>query len=303
LLIFNKKGENTMKTRPADFAGSWYPGNAAACEKQIQSFLKEKPQKAFKGSNILGGIVPHAGWFFSGSIACTVINSLKDEAPPDVFLMYGMHLHQNSSAFIMTEGSWDTPFGPIEIHEMLAKKMAAKFTFTIETAGRYNRDNTIELQLPFIKYFFPESKILPMGIPPTHQSIEIGKAVVLSAQQMGLNVKIVGSTDLTHYGPNYGFMPKGSGETALKWVKTVNDKQMIDAMLALNSEHVMDKALNNQSACCSGAASAAIASAKQLGSTQTEMLSYATSYDISPGSSFVGYVGIVFKRSEQHRFY
>jgi MEMO1 family protein len=52
--------------------------------------------------------------------------------------------------------------------------------------------------------------------------------------------------------------------------------------------------LKNYNACCSGAAATAIVAAKKLGAVGGEKLVYATSYDIRPDSSFVGYVGIVF---------
>jgi hypothetical protein len=283
-----------MNIRPADFAGSWYPGNPVDCEKEIQSFLTRYRTTPSSERYPVGGIVPHAGWFFSGAIACAVVHSLTGKQPPDVILIYGMHLHHHSPAYIMTEGAWDTPFGPLQIHEAIAERMTEKFPFKIETASRYHQDNTIELQLPFIKYFFPETQILPMGVPPTDQAEQIGKAAAAIARDFGLSVRIIGSTDLTHYGSNYGFTTKGSRESALKWVKTVNDKQVIDAMLALDPARVIGEASAHQNACCSGAAAAAIASVKELGSSKADMIAYATSYEKSPGSSFVGYVGIVF---------
>jgi len=63
----------------------------------------------------------------------------------------------------MIEGSWATPLGDLEIDQELGKKLHAEFPFVVETATRYDQDNTIELQLPFIKHYFPEAKILPPG--------------------------------------------------------------------------------------------------------------------------------------------
>jgi AmmeMemoRadiSam system protein B len=57
---------------------------------------------------------------------------------------------------------------------------------------------------------------------------------------------------------------------------------------------VIDEALARQNACCAGAAATAIEAAKHLGADRAESIAYATSYDKSPGDSFVGYVGIVF---------
>ncbi len=283
-----------MKVRKSIFSGSWYPGNPAGCEKEIKSFLKEYPTKTIAQRALTGGIVPHAGWYFSGSIACNVIHCLKDEKPPDVFVIFGMHLHTRSPSYIMTDGAWETPFGAIEIEKSLAGALVEQFTFQIETAENFTQDNTIELQLPFIKYFFGDTKIVPMGVPPTQKSLEIGKAVADISQRLGLRVKVLGSTDLTHYGMNYGFVSHGTGPAALDWVRNENDRRVIEAMLAMDPDKVISEALANQNACCSGAAATAIAAAKRLGAGKAETIAYATSYDKSPGDSFVGYAGIVF---------
>jgi len=283
-----------MKVRKSAFAGSWYPGSAAGCEKEIESFLKEYDTKTISERALIGGIVPHAGWYFSGSIACNVIRCLQDEKPPDAFVIFGMHLHASSPSYIMTDGAWETPFGAIEIEKSLAGALVEQFTFQIETAENFTQDNTIELQLPFIKYFFKDTKIVPIGVPPAQKSLEIGEAMADISNRMGLRIKVIGSTDLTHYGLNYGFVSQGTGPVAVDWVRNENDRRVIDAMLAMDSDKVIKEGLANQNACCSGAAATAIATAKQLGSKQAETIAYATSYDKSPGDSFVGYVGIVF---------
>ena len=281
-----------MKARKAVFAGSWYPESASECQRQIKEFIKDA--KTFSGIKPVGGIVPHAGWYYSGKIACNVIKILSEAGAPDVLLIFGMHLHAGSPRFLMKEGSWETPFGEIEIEERIAARLAEKYSFEIETAQRFTRDNTIELQLPFIKYFFKNVKIVPMGVPPVEESLTIGRDAVKIAKGLGLKVMVLGSTDLTHYGENYGFVSHGTGAQAVKWVKNENDKRVIDAMLEMNPGKVIKEALSNDNACCAGAAATAISAAKELGATRAELVSYTTSYDISPGDSFVGYAGIIF---------
>ncbi len=283
-----------MKTRKADFAGSWYPSSASECEKEIQNFLKSQLPAPSLGRRPVGGIVPHAGWFFSGSIACNVIKALADEPAPDVIFIFGMHLHPGSSSYLMKEGAWETPFGELLIDETIAGQLAEKFPFVIETPDNYTPDNTIELQLPFIKYFFQDCKIVPIGVPPNKKCMEIGAFTVKTANRLGRRIKVVGSTDLTHYGLNYGFTPKGTGKEALDWVVNENDRSVIDAMLSMEPEKVLSEALASQNACCAGAVTAAIAAGKQVGAKNAQMMAYATSYDKIPGNSFVGYVGIIF---------
>ena len=68
-----------MDTRKPVFAGSWYPAGKSECEAQIQEFLNDTRFRVSPASGYLGGIVPHAGWIFSGSLACNVIAALKPE--------------------------------------------------------------------------------------------------------------------------------------------------------------------------------------------------------------------------------
>ena len=143
-----------MNVRKATFAGSWYPSSAKGCEKEISSFLKEIKVKDVSIEQRIGGIVPHAGWYFSGSIACNVIHCLREKPPPDVLVIFGMHLHPGSPCYMMKEGAWETPFGEIHIEKELADELDKRFKFIIETPQDFTQDNTIELQLPFVKYFF-----------------------------------------------------------------------------------------------------------------------------------------------------
>ena len=283
----------SSKIRQPVFAGSWYPASAADCEKEIKDFLAEGQNLTPPDRELVAGIVPHAGWYFSGSIACNIIHCLKGDPPPDAIVVFGMHLHPDSSCYMMAEGAWGTPFGEIPVEEKLAAEIAAIFAFKIETPHNFSRDNTIELQLPFIKYFFEDAKILAMGVPPNQTSLDIGRAVATISRQMGISIKVIGSTDLTHYGSNYGFESQGSGKQAVDWVRNENDRRVINAMLEMAPEEVIAEARASQNACCAGAAATAIETAKHLGADRADELAYATSYDKSPGESFVGYVGIV----------
>ncbi|MDA8137047.1 MAG: AmmeMemoRadiSam system protein B [Desulfobacteraceae bacterium] len=283
-----------MELRKAVFAGSWYPDRAEACDQEIETYLSSEADLPASHPQWVAGIVPHAGWYYSGRIACQVIHQLKGAEPIDLVVVFGMHLHPGSPNYMMTQGAWETPYGELPVAEPLAQALLERFAFQVETPRRFNRDNTVELQLPFIKRLLDPAAILAIGVPPTARSLEIGRAVADWAKANKQRLRIVGSTDLTHYGENYGFSPHGRAAKAVAWVRDENDRRVIDAMLAMAPEQVLEEGLSQQNACCSGAAATAIAAAKQLGATQAKTIAYATSYDKSPGDSFVGYAGVVF---------
>lgn len=283
-----------MLKRESDFAGSWYPGRESECLEAIEAFCRESAPCPSTENPWKGGIVPHAGWFYSGRIACNVIKCLSEGSEPDTIVLFGRHLHPASPNFIMKEGVWATPLGDLAIDQELGESVLTEFPFRVETASNHDQDNTIELQLPFVRYFFPKAKILPMGLPPAVASLRIGEKVAEISNALGRRTLMLGSTDLTHYGYNYGFIPKGVGREAVDWVKNENDKAIVELMLNMEAEAVIHEALRNSNACCSGAAAAAVAASKGLGADRGQKLIYATSYDIRPDTSFVGYVGIVF---------
>ena len=160
--------------------------------------------------------------------------------------------------------------------------------------GPYTNDNTVEIQMPLVKYYFPESRLLALRAPHSAEAIKIGWAAVEAAQEQGKTLAAFGSTDLTHYGPNYGFSPQGRGDRALKWVKEENDRGFIDLALAMDAAGMLDHAARHHSACSAGGAAAALAACQAMGAEKGLLADYYTSADIMPGESFVGYAGIVF---------
>ncbi len=65
-----------MSQRKRNLPRGWYPVDQKDCQREIESYLEgwTPPQLPSKG---IGGIVPHAGWYFSGRLAVRVFSSLK----------------------------------------------------------------------------------------------------------------------------------------------------------------------------------------------------------------------------------
>ena len=270
----------------------WYPGDKKECQREIESFLEGWSPSQLPLSKGLGGIVPHAGWYFSGKLAAKVFQTLKLKSKAEVVVLYGGHLSTEDVPRVVTEEACETPFGDIEIHEGFVKNLVKKMDVRKEspTSG----DNTIEIQLAMVKYFFPEAKLVAIRSPLSLKAEILGKEVAEIAKKEGIPMLAIGSTDLTHYGPNYGFLSKGVGPTSVEWVKKENDKGFVDRALRMDAEGLLKHALENDSACSAGAAVSAMATCKALGAEKGILVDYYTSYDIMPDDSFVGYAGILY---------
>ena len=277
-----------MKVRPRSLPPGWYPGGRSQTILEIEEFSRsfEKPEKP-----AVAGIAPHAGWSFSGSIACHVFQSIPRDT--DTVVVVGGHLSPHSGLLAAFEEGYETPLGVLESDIELLEVLGNTLSIHEDRFA----DNTVEVQLPLLKYFHPEARALHMRASPSEEALRLGAELAEAATGLKRKIAVVGSTDLTHYGGNYGFSPHGSGPKALKWVKEVNDKRIVDALLALELDRALEYARGEQSACSVGGAVAAARFAVQTGAEKGELLEYKTSYDVYPGSSFVGYAGIIFPKS------
>jgi AmmeMemoRadiSam system protein B len=103
------------------------------------------------------------------------------------------------------------------------------------------------------RFFFPQARLLALRLPADSSSCGTGKLLAAAAKTLGRNLVVAGSTDLTHYGRNYGFSPQGQGPRALVWVREINDRRFIDAVLSGDSAVVLSRAEEELSACSAGA--------------------------------------------------
>ncbi len=278
-----------MGTRRRTLPQGWYPTSADECVRDISEFLRgfAPPPGSWHG-----GVAPHAGWYFSGRAAARVIGTLAGSGVPDRVVLYGGHLPAHSDPVIYTEEAWDTPFGPQPIDQVLSEELASRGE-ALRATSRFT-DNTVEVLLPFVKHFFANTPIIAVHSPSSQRALRLGDAVDTLLQEKGLTAVFVGSADLTHYGPNYGFSPMGSGAAAVKWVKEDNDRSLLNKALAMDAQGLLDDAMLRHNTCSAGPIASVVTSVSRRGAKHGSLIEYYTSYDIMPNSSFVGYAGIVF---------
>jgi AmmeMemoRadiSam system protein B len=284
-----------MEKKRTAFAGTWYPATAEECNAAIQQFLADSTGPA-KG-RFVAGIVPHAGWVYSGSIACRTIASLvppEKSRPVETVVLFGAHMHRQSEPFIMAHGALETPLGDIEVDKEMVEGLCANISIRQRPPRKFVDENTLELQYPFIRYFFPKARIVVCGVAPSFFAPIIGTTAVETANALNRQIRVIGSTDMTHYGPNFGFTPAGPGKDAVEWVKTENDAAAIDAMKTMDDKTIIAQGLDQHNMCCPGAVAATVAAARKMGATRAQVLAYATSFDKNPSDSFVGYTGMLY---------
>ncbi|MDR3021023.1 MAG: AmmeMemoRadiSam system protein B [Treponema sp.] len=277
-----------MQIREYSLSAGWYPRDSEEVSKTISRFLKDFSPPSNPSRAV---IAPHAGWYYSGRIAAIAAASLVKDA--ETVIVLGGHLGAGSPALFAMEDAVKTPFGPIYIDSELRSLLLKELDGTED----HYRDNTIEVLLPMVRFFFPKAKLLWLRLPAEIRSFEAGKVISSAATEIGRKAVILASNDLTHYGSNYGFSPKGKGEAALRWVRDENDAGFIRAIEDGNTAEVLRRANHDRAACCAGSVLGAMgfAQAENLGNAR--LLLYGTSADVEENGvpdSFVGYAALAF---------
>ena len=294
--------ELEMQARKAIVAGQFYPAQHDVCVGEIKECLEAATISEPLPDAIVGGIVPHAGWVFSGSPAAMVFSAIKRQHEAvHTFVIFGAaHGYYGQSPAVYEAGSWITPLGEVEIDEDLADAILGD-NMAVKDSMAHRSEHSIEVQIPFVQYLFPDARILPILVPPTEQAVELGTVIgkILSENEKK-KIVCIGSTDLTHYGPRYGFTPMGTGAKAIQWASDVNDREFIDLALKFEPQRMLASAAENYNACGAGAAAAAVAVAKELGRTEGVLLAHTNSNEVmlrkmgTTSTDSVGYAAIVF---------
>ena len=294
-----------MMIRQAVAAGKFYDGSDSACRASLAKYIPESVGCEGLPTKIVAGIVPHAGWMFSGAVAGQVFRAIaqqrQPQCGPDVFVLFGaMHRDVAQTAGMFAEGAWRTPLGDIAVDDRLAERILSGTNLIEPNAQVHIEEHSLEVIVPFIQYLFPKAKILPIAVPPVAGANEIGQAVGRTISAEGASAVCIGSTDLTHYGPGYGFAPQGPGKKGIDWAKQVNDKAIIDLICRMQADKVVAQAQADRSACGAGAVAATIAAARENGADRAVVLGHVSSAEVAEqlwgrgSSESVGYAGIVF---------
>jgi AmmeMemoRadiSam system protein B len=245
-------------------------------------------------------MVPHAGWVFSGGVAAEAIQAGLARGDIETVVIFGaVHRRGVIRASVYASGAWQTPLGQIAVDEELAAALLDATDAAGDEAEAHSFEHAIEVQVPIVQAVAPAARLLPIMVPPMDAAPDIGRVAAEQARVLGRRVRFLGSTDLTHYGPRYGFIPQGVGEEGLRWAKEVNDRGFLDRVLAMQSAGLVDEARTHHNACGPGAVAATIEACRVCGAERAVLLRHVTSNEVAGnltggGPDAVGYAGVVF---------
>ena len=281
-------------------AGAFYERSRDALLRQIKECYTHPlgpgrvPELTAGPRRLVGLVVPHAGYVYSGPVAAHSYSALAADGWPASFVVLGPNHHGQGAPLALTDHDWQTPLGVAaidkDLHDSLAKPPLD------EDIVAHRDEHSIEVQLPFLQQLADVVRFVPicMAFQEYELAAEVGELVAETVK--GKDVLLIASSDFTHVGSQY-FQLAPQGVTAPAFAKG-QDAKAIEPILALDPKRFAAKvAQDDISMCGYGPVTAMLTAAKRLGATKATLLKYATSSDVSRDTKMaVGYGAIAVYR-------
>ncbi len=274
-----------MKIRKAAFAGRFYPAHKKELIKLYEHILlseKSKIDYSLVNQEIIGAIVPHAGFMYSGYQAIHFFEILKNypKKIDTIIIVNPNHTGYGDEISLDDNFEWEG----VSRNTVLDHEFMNELDFP-KNSMAHQFEHSGEIMLPFLQYVLDyEFKILPITLSVQNRSNAqiIAKAILQANQKLKKKILFIASSDFSHF-----VSPQKGVE---------QDNPVIDAIQKFDAdkiEKVVTK--NNLSICGFGSIMALIEYSKLISpKIKTQLLKRGHSGEVSPSPEVVHYLSMLF---------
>lgn len=290
-------------TRKAAFAGQFYEENEQELDKQITECFEDKNGPGAlplskRSGKIQAIIAPHAGYTFSGPCAAWTYKAIAEAELADIYIIIGPN-HAGTGNAISMQG-YETPFGIVRVDQEFSKSLLEKNTELQIDEKAHEQEHSIEVQIPFLQFATKDIaedvhgnavKIVPIIIHEIDY-VKLGLDLKETILECGKRVVIIISSDFTHYGHSYHYIPFS---TDIKKNIYERDGKAIEFIKSLNADGFIGYIDETMGTVCGAFPIAVLL--KTLKRAKVELLQYYTSADLEEDSAYknsVSYAAILF---------
>ncbi len=179
------------KIKPTTAAGKFYTNNKDELSAQIDFFIANNTHDYKYNTRAI--IVPHAGYMYSGQLACNGFQYL-DKTVKNVFVIAPPHYVAVKNIALSIFEKWSTPLGELDVNQEINTELVEKFGCEFEDDAFVN-EHSIEVQLPFLQKFLPHVKIVPILAGHSYEKLT---KIIAHYWQDSENAFVI-SSDLSHF--------------------------------------------------------------------------------------------------------
>ncbi len=223
-----------MLTREAQFSGKFYPSNPKETKKLIEYIEKKEINNLSHildaKVSVLGGVVPHAGYMFSGYQAVHFFHYIIHEVYDSVVILSPSHRGVGPEVSIDSHDQWEIP-GTIFQTD---KELLNSGLFDTSSDVQYE-EHAAEVMLPYLSYYRPDlNKIAVITIrsPKLENVRDVGEKLHKYEKESGQKLLVIASSDFNHFEkPSVG---REKDDRVLEAIKKIDEEEMIEQVRKYN---------------------------------------------------------------------
>ncbi len=194
-----------QNVREPAVAGRFYAGTEAKLKKQVNNLLNNAFTESLPGKPV-ALISPHAGYQYSGLVAAYGYNAIKDYDYKRVIVIAPSHYSRYMGASILDVDHYKTPLGLIKLDVGICNNLINNPPLIGTLKKAHAREHSLETQLPFLQMVLNNFELVPILIGRLNNEAFDFLADKIKPL-IDEDTLIVASTDFTHYGYGYSYVP------------------------------------------------------------------------------------------------
>jgi MEMO1 family protein len=267
--------------RPSPIAGRWYAGDPVALAGHVDEFVQAaRIKKDDLSGKVVGLVVPHAGYIYSGKTAAYAYKTVADQARKLVVILSPLHQYYPGDFITTAFRAYQTPLGDIEVAQ---KEMSQLDTLLnndslVLTQLADEAEHSLEIQLPFLQVIWKDAFQLMPVMVRTYEAGKLKKfAATLAEVIKGKDYLVIASSDLSHFFPQH--------------IAEQLDAGTLRNIGRFDPDRVLAGARDESAPACGAAGiTAMLETLKLLGADKVQILNYSNSAAASgDDTSVVGY--------------
>ncbi len=196
--------------RPAALAGSWYPADPKVLASTVDGLLAQATESS-AGEPVDALVVPHAGMIYSGRTAAAAFKQVAGRRFERVIVLAPSHRVSFKGLAVPPVDAFETPLGQIPLDSQALAQLRQSPLVTV-VPGAHAQEHSIEMELPFLqRVLAPGWKLVPILVGHM-EAPDYASAAQLLRPLDDKHTLVVVSSDFTHYGPRYGYLPFAADE-------------------------------------------------------------------------------------------
>ncbi len=194
----NKTESRATEVFRPQVAGRFYEADPERLKKEIDGYLDKaaEREKSVEG-DLLGVVVPHAGYPYSGPVAAHAFELLRSRKFKRVVVLGPAHRRSFSTPALLDADAYRTPLGDIPIDRDGISALARSGAGRVDNE-KFTSEHALEVELPFLQVTLGEFELVPVMISRLDLASALRLAKALKEAFPGDDTLYVASTDLSH---------------------------------------------------------------------------------------------------------